>query len=33
MTKDEIEILQYIYDLREKFLKAEGVEKVGQQIL
>lgn len=33
MTKDEIEILQYIYEMREKFLKAEGVSKVGSQIL
>jgi Aspartyl/Asparaginyl beta-hydroxylase len=33
MTKTEIEIMQYIYHLREQFLKAEGVAKVGQQIL
>jgi aspartyl/asparaginyl beta-hydroxylase (cupin superfamily) len=33
MTPLEIDVLQYIYEIREKFLKAEGVEKVGAQIL
>jgi len=33
MTPLEIEILQYIYSLREQFMKAEGVSKVGAQIL
>ena len=33
MTEGEIEILQYIYEMREKFLKAEGVEKVESQVL
>lgn len=33
MTKKEIEIMQYIYSLREEFMKAEGVAKVGAQIL
>jgi aspartyl/asparaginyl beta-hydroxylase (cupin superfamily) len=33
MTPTEIEILQYIYSLREEFMKAEGVAKVGAQIL
>jgi hypothetical protein len=33
MTPLEIEVMQYIYSLREEFLKAEGVTKVGDQIL
>lgn len=33
MTPIEIEIMQYIYSLREEFMKAEGVAKVGAQIL
>jgi ornithine lipid ester-linked acyl 2-hydroxylase len=33
MTKIEIDILQYIYQLREQFLKAEGNVKVGAKIL
>ena len=33
MTPIEIEVMQYIYNLREQFMKAEGVEKVGAQIL
>ena len=33
MTPIEIEIMQYIYSLREQFMKAEGVSKVGAQIL
>eukprot|EP00804_Cyclotella_cryptica_P001669 CCRYP_009052-RA/>CCRYP_009052-RA protein AED:0.03 eAED:0.03 QI:28/1/1/1/0.5/0.66/3/1157/488 len=33
MTKLEIEVMQYIYDMREQFMKAEGVAKVGAQIL
>ena len=33
LTPNEIEILQYIYSLREQFMKAEGVAKVEQQIL
>ena len=33
MTPTEIEVLQYIYRLREEFMKAEGVAKVGAQIL
>ena len=33
MTPVEIEIMQYIYSLREEFMKAEGVDKVGAQIL
>jgi hypothetical protein len=33
MTQIEIEVLQYIYQLREEFMKAEGVAKVGAQIL
>jgi len=33
MTKVEIEIMEYIYHLREEFMKAEGVSKVGAQIL
>jgi len=33
MTPVEIEVMQYIYSLREEFMKAEGVSKVGKQIL
>mmetsp|Transcript_31652 Transcript_31652/g.63141 ORF Transcript_31652/g.63141 Transcript_31652/m.63141 type:complete len:429 (+) Transcript_31652:76-1362(+) len=33
MTKLEIEVLQYIYEMREQFMKAEGVAKVGAQVL
>lgn len=33
MTPLEIQTLQYIYEMREAFLKAEGVQKVGAQIL
>jgi aspartyl/asparaginyl beta-hydroxylase (cupin superfamily) len=33
MSPFEIEAMQYIYSLREEFLKAEGVSKVGAQIL
>jgi hypothetical protein len=33
MTPQEIEIMRYIYSVREQFLRAEGVSKVGQQIL
>jgi beta-hydroxylase len=33
MTKLEIEVMQYIYDMREQFMKAEGVAKVGAQVL
>jgi len=33
LTSTEIEILQYLYQLREEFLKAEGVAKVGAQVL
>eukprot|EP00591_Stephanopyxis_turris_P005414 CAMPEP_0195525716 /NCGR_PEP_ID=MMETSP0794_2-20130614/26302_1 /TAXON_ID=515487 /ORGANISM="Stephanopyxis turris, Strain CCMP 815" /LENGTH=409 /DNA_ID=CAMNT_0040656229 /DNA_START=34 /DNA_END=1263 /DNA_ORIENTATION=+ len=33
MTPIEIEIMQYIYEIREKFMKAEGVAKVGAQVL
>lgn len=33
MTSTEIEIMRYIYSLREQFLKAEGVSKVDEQIL
>ena len=33
MTSVEIEAMQYIYSMREQFMKAEGVEKVGKQIL
>ena len=33
MTPIEIEVMQYIYNLREEFMKAEGVAKVGAQIL
>ena len=33
MTPVEIQVMQYIYSLREEFMKAEGVDKVGAQIL
>ena len=33
MTPVEIEVMQYIYSLREQFMKAEGVEKVEKGIL
>jgi aspartyl/asparaginyl beta-hydroxylase (cupin superfamily) len=33
MTPMEIQIMQYIYSLREQFMKAEGVAKVGAHIL
>lgn len=33
MTPVEIEVVEYIYSLREQFLAAEGVAKVGAQIL
>lgn len=33
MTPMEIKMMQYIYTLREEFMKAEGVAKVGAQIL
>lgn len=33
LTPVEIEVMRYIYSLREQFMKAEGVEKVGAQIL
>mmetsp|Transcript_2114 Transcript_2114/g.3432 ORF Transcript_2114/g.3432 Transcript_2114/m.3432 type:complete len:99 (+) Transcript_2114:142-438(+) len=33
MTPIEIEVMRYIYSLREEFMKAEGVSKVGKQIL
>ena len=33
MTKVEIDIMRYIYSMREEFMKAEGVSKVGAQIL
>ena len=33
MTPVEIEVMQYIYSLREEFMKAEGVAKVGAQVL
>ena len=33
LTPIEIEVMQYIYSLREEFMKAEGVAKVGKQIL
>jgi aspartyl/asparaginyl beta-hydroxylase (cupin superfamily) len=33
MTPIEIQVMQYIYNLREQFMKAEGVAKVGAQIL
>lgn len=33
MTPVEIDVLQYIYYMREQFMRAEGVAKVGAQIL
>lgn len=33
LTPIEIQILQYVYSLREQFMKAEGIAKVGAQIL
>jgi len=33
MTPKEIDIMRYIYSMREEFMKAEGVAKVGAQIL
>ena len=33
MTPIEIEVMRYIYNLREEFMKAEGVAKVGNQVL
>lgn len=33
MTPTEIEAMQYIYNMREQFMKAEGVSKVGAQVL
>jgi aspartyl/asparaginyl beta-hydroxylase (cupin superfamily) len=33
MTPIEIEAMRYIYSLREEFMKAEGVAKVGKRIL
>mmetsp|Transcript_16094 Transcript_16094/g.23545 ORF Transcript_16094/g.23545 Transcript_16094/m.23545 type:complete len:419 (-) Transcript_16094:320-1576(-) len=33
MTKVEIDIMRYIYKIREDFMRAEGVAKVGAQIL
>eukprot|EP00535_Pseudo-nitzschia_heimii_P001658 CAMPEP_0197188018 /NCGR_PEP_ID=MMETSP1423-20130617/17046_1 /TAXON_ID=476441 /ORGANISM="Pseudo-nitzschia heimii, Strain UNC1101" /LENGTH=395 /DNA_ID=CAMNT_0042639753 /DNA_START=110 /DNA_END=1297 /DNA_ORIENTATION=+ len=33
MTPVEIEVMRYIYGLREEFMKAEGVSKVGNQVL
>jgi aspartyl/asparaginyl beta-hydroxylase (cupin superfamily) len=33
MTPIEIKIVQYTYAMREEFMKAEGVSKVGAQIL
>ena len=33
MTTKEIEVLEYIYPMREQFMKAEGVAKVGAQVL
>ncbi len=33
MTPTEIDIMRYIYSMREEFMKAEGVAKVGAQIL
>ena len=33
MTPLEIDIMRYIYTMREEFMKAEGVAKVGSQIL
>ena len=33
MTKVEIDIMRYIYKIREDFMRAMGVAKVGAQIL
>ncbi len=33
LTPLEIKVLQYMYDMREQFMKAEGVAKVGAQVL
>jgi len=33
MTPVEIEVMRYIYSLREEFMKAEGVSKVGNHVL
>ena len=33
MTPLENDVMQYIYEMKEKFMKAEGVAKVGAQIL
>jgi aspartyl/asparaginyl beta-hydroxylase (cupin superfamily) len=33
MAPLEIQVMQYIYEIREKVLKAEGSTKVGAQIL
>jgi hypothetical protein len=33
MTELEIEVMRYVYTMREEFMKAEGVEKDGAQIL
>jgi len=33
MTPEEIEIMRYVYSMREEFMKAEGVTKVGAQRL
>ena len=33
MSDLEIQVMQYIYEIREKFLKAEGSTKVEAQIL
>mmetsp|Transcript_9381 Transcript_9381/g.21160 ORF Transcript_9381/g.21160 Transcript_9381/m.21160 type:complete len:422 (-) Transcript_9381:389-1654(-) len=33
MTPLEIKVLQYMYDMREQFMAAEGVAKVGAQVL
>jgi aspartyl/asparaginyl beta-hydroxylase (cupin superfamily) len=33
MTPVEIDVMRYIYSLKEEFMKAEGVSKVGKQIL
>jgi aspartyl/asparaginyl beta-hydroxylase (cupin superfamily) len=33
MTPAEIDIMRYVYSMREEFMKAEGVAKVGAQIL
>ena len=33
MTKLEIDIMRYVYGMREEFMKAEGNAKVGAQIL